>query len=118
MRPRWTVEDLSFEMDDDQSSDPIATLVIQAPGVVLMVMAEISVDRPQRFMKLSRAHIHGATANEVGFANLKTIAQAVLEGMDLDEIIIEGGIRTTGACPGHIPRPFRFTRQIRPDPDA
>ncbi|WP_323990518.1 hypothetical protein [Nguyenibacter sp. L1] len=79
------------------------------------MMAEFTVDRPGRSIKLIGTHIHGATGNAVGFANLKTIAQAVLERMDPDEIVIEGGIRTTGAGPGHVPRPFRFTRQILPD---
>ncbi len=118
MPARWSVSDIAFALDDDQTDDPIATLVVKAPGATLLVMAEFIVNRPGRTMKLTATHIHGATANTIGFANLKTIALAVLEGMDLDEIVIEGGIRTTGAGPGHTPRPFRFTRPVLPDPGA
>jgi hypothetical protein len=42
------------------------------------------------------------------------IAQAVMEGMDLDGLIVKGALRSTGANPGHRPRDIRFTRRIRP----
>lgn len=110
MQARWAVSDLSFEMDDDQTDDPIVTIVVHAPGATLQIIAEIILDRSIRSMTLSGTHIHGATANLVGGANLRTVAQAVMRGMHLDEIVVEGGIRTTGANPGRRPRPFRFTR--------
>ena len=56
-----------------------------------------------------RARLHSdASPNTFGRNGLKQIAKVAMERMGYDEIIIEGATRTTGANPGHRPRPIRF----------
>ena len=34
--------------------------------------------------------------------------------VNVDEIVVEGSIRTTGSGPGRTPRPLRFARKVSP----
>ena len=93
------------------TDDPVVTLRIVTPVGPLIFMAE-----PVMFgttMILKGLHAQDATPNAVGPGNLMVIAQSVMEGMDLDGLVIKGALRSTGANPGHRPRDIRFTRRIR-----
>lgn len=105
---RWLVEDLHFEIIDTLSDHPIVTIRIRTPAGVLMVMGE-PVMRG-RVLVMRRTHLHGTRPNAVGVRNLRLIAGLVMEGMDVDGLIIEGALRTTGANPGRYPEPVRFAR--------
>jgi hypothetical protein len=72
-------------------------------------MAEL--EEHGRTLRLIGLHIQGAAANAIGVANLRVLADAVMEKMDYDAIEIEGAIRTTGAGPGRRPGCLRFTRR-------
>jgi hypothetical protein len=67
-----------------------------------------------RSLILSGVHIQGddVKANELGVAGLRRMTQEAMEELGVDEIIIVGAVRTTGANPGRAPRPLRFTRKI------
>jgi hypothetical protein len=70
-------------------------------------------DQDGRVLLLRGLHMHAesAGANVVGAANLRVLADMIMERMDYDELIVEGAIRTSGANPGHRPRQLRFTRR-------
>jgi hypothetical protein len=63
-----------------------------------------------RIAWLSQCHFQGSGANTVGIRLLRMLAQIVMERIDVDELRIEGASRTTGAGPGHDPRPLVFRR--------
>ena len=110
----WLVGDLSFELIDDMTDDPVVTIVVTTPAGRLTFIAE-PVSRGATLV-LQGTHVQGAHPNAVGMANLMVVAQAVMEGMGFDGLEVEGALRTTGANPGHRPRPIRFTRRVRPPP--
>jgi hypothetical protein len=107
----WRRDQIRFVLDDDTTSHPIVNLVVETPSGRLVVMDEPF--QMGRTMMLGGLHMHGEDvgANQVGVANLQTIVQALLEVMDLDELLVTGGVRTTGASPGSAPRTIRFTRR-------
>jgi hypothetical protein len=110
----WTIQDISFDFVDDMTDDPIVTLRIFTPIGPLTFMAQP--EMVGATMVLKGLHAQDSTANAVGKGNLMVIARAMMEGMDLDGLVIEGAVRSTGANPGHRPRNIRFTRRIRPAP--
>jgi hypothetical protein len=108
----WDAADLSFEMVDDLTSDPVVTIIVQTPAGRLSFMAE-----PEMIgstLVLHRVHVQDAWANAVGATNLMRLARTVMERMDIDGLVVEGAVRTTGANPGHRPRVLRFARRVRP----
>ena len=76
----------------------------------------IAIHLPGRALVLTKLRIHGEDVrrNMFGYRRLRWLAQAVMEVMDVDELRIEGEVRTTGAGPGHRPRALRFARAVRP----
>ena len=64
-----------------------------------------------RVMRIERAHVEGLTIGALGRAGLNAIGRKLLEVADVDEIIIQGGTRTTGRAQGKVPRPIRFPCQ-------
>jgi hypothetical protein len=107
----WKTKDISFDFVDDMTDDPIVTLRIFTPVGPLTFMAQpVMVGTT---MVLKGSHVQDSTANTVGPGNLMVIAHAVMEGMELDGLVIEGAVRSTGANPGHRPRDIRFTRRVR-----
>jgi hypothetical protein len=72
-------------------------------------MAELDIEG--RILVARKAHVKSNGGLwSVGIANVRMMATMVLEWMDCDEARVEGATRTTGANPGHTPRPFRFRR--------
>jgi hypothetical protein len=106
----WPPAAIAFEPIDDGTDDPVMTLRILVPGGAILAMAEVEL--AGRVLVARRLHIHGEglTANEAGPANLRVLARRLLEELDLDELVIEGAHRTTGAGPGRRPRRLRLTR--------
>jgi hypothetical protein len=110
---RWRKSDVSFRLVDAESSGVVVTIEVVVPGGSLLVMGEPRDE--DRALVVSGVHMSskGLAPNEVGVANLRVIAQMILEALDYDELIVEGAVRTTGAGPGHRPRPLRFARSRR-----
>jgi hypothetical protein len=98
----------------DDTDDPVVTATIATPAGTLRAMAEI--ERIGRLLILRGYHMHGEDIgrNEFGLRHFLWLAQAVMEYLDVDEIQIEGAIRTSGTNLGHRPRPTRFARKVRP----
>jgi len=95
---------------------PVVTVRVLTPVGPLRFMAEPVMQG--RTMLLKRLHVQDPSRNAVGMANLTLIARVVMERMDLDGLVIEGAVRSTGANPGHRPRGVRFTRRVRAADDA
>lgn len=110
----WTAADIRIDLSADDTDDPVVTAEIVTPAGTLRAMAEA--ERKGRVLIFHGFHMHGENigSNQFGPANFLRLAQAVMEYFDADEIEIEGAIRTSGANPGHRPRPIRFARKIRP----
>jgi hypothetical protein len=95
---------------------PVVTVRVLTPIGSLRFMAEPVMQGAT--MLLKGLPMQDLTPNAVDMANLMVIARVVMERMDLDGLVIEGAIRSTGAKPGHRPRGIRFTRRVRAADDA
>ena len=107
----WRSADLSFVLLHDITDDPVVTVEIETPAGRLFAMAEVRAIG--RTLFLGDLHMHGveAGANAIGPANLRILAETILERMDCDEPVVAGAIRTTGAGPHRRPGVLRFTRR-------
>ena len=112
----WAITEISFEMVDDTTDDPVVTLFVMTPAGRLTFVAE-PVERGATLV-LKGVHVRDAHPNAVGAANLMVIAQALMERIGYYGLEVEGALRTTGANPGYRPRVFRFTRRVRTSPAA
>ena len=109
---RWQPDELDWlGIENDGSEGDVITIRVGTPAGIVSVMGEVAIEgRP---LVLRDVHIGGAGPNSVGIANLRAIAEIVLERIDCDEARVEGVARTTGANPGHRPRVLRFARRSR-----
>lgn len=110
----WDKEQITFDVVADETDHPVVTVLVQTPIGPLAFMGE-----PEfvgRVMVAKLVHVQGAHAQAVGWPNLRVLAEAVMERMDLDELVIEGAVRTTGASPGRRPRALRFSPRHYPAP--
>lgn len=110
----WGAARIAIVLVADDTDDPVVTAEIVTPAGTLRAMAEP--EWVDRLLILHGYHMHGENVgpNEFGWRQLRWLADAVMEILDVDEIRIEGEVRTSGANPGHRPRPLRFARKIRP----
>jgi hypothetical protein len=115
---RWNADDIRVVLLSDVSEGDIVTVEVTIGDISLRIMGEIR--EHDRRLAAVGAHISstGIKPNEVGIANLRLVAQALMEVGGYDEIVVEGAIRTTGARPGHRPRAIRFARNGDPVPAA
>jgi hypothetical protein len=102
-------DQISIEIED--VDHPVAVAVITTPAGTLSLIGGISI--VGRVMRIDRAHVEGLTIGALGRAGLNAIGRKLLEVADVDEIIIQGGTRTTGRAKGKVPRPIRFPRPPR-----
>jgi hypothetical protein len=103
-------DQISIEIED--VDHPVAVLVITTPAGRLSLIGSVSI--VERVMRIDRAHVEGLTVGALGRAGLNAIGRKLLEVADVDEIIVQGGTRTTGRTKGKIPCPIRFPRTPRP----
>jgi hypothetical protein len=106
----WTTDQISIEIED--VDHPVAVLIITTPAGTLSLIGGVSI--AERVMRIDRAHVEGLTVGALGRAGLNAIGRRLLEVADVDEIIVQGGTRTTGRTKGKVPRPIRFPRAPRP----
>ena len=104
----WSSADLSFVLLHDITDDPVVMVEIMTPVGRLFAMAEVRA--VGRTLFLDGLHMHGAEAgaNAIGPANLRVLAETILERMDYDELVVAGAVRTTGAGPRRRPGVLRF----------
>jgi hypothetical protein len=110
----WTAADIEIVLDDSLSSGSVVTATITTPDGELQLIADI--ERFDRELVLAGLHIQSENLrpNQLGWARLRQIAQAVAETADVDTIVVKGAARTTGAVRGRIPGSIRFTRSLPP----
>jgi len=96
----------------EQSDGDVATARIETAAGTIIVMAEVAL--VGRCLTLRGLHVHGidVRANELRVAGMRRLVQEVMEDLDVNEIVIEGSVRTTGAGPGRTPRRLRFARKV------
>ena len=85
----------------------VVRIVGNGPNGAIEVIA--SMKREGARIILSGAHIDGPGAGKMGIRELSAFAKQFGRNENVKEIIIEGAKRTTGARPGHVPRPFTFS---------
>jgi hypothetical protein len=111
---RWRPDQITFAVDES-STDAEAgvwTFIVNVPGYTLKVMGDLTEVSPDaKRIVLSGVHMEGASRNEIGPANLRMIGDRFCEVNGYDELVVQGGVRTTGANPGREPRRLRFKRQ-------
>ncbi|MEN3376518.1 MAG: hypothetical protein V7604_1873 [Hyphomicrobiales bacterium] len=85
---------------------------VETSAGTIEILAEIALDG--RHLTLGGLHVYGINvdANDLGIGGIRRIVREVMEDLNVDQITIEGAIRTTGAGPGRTPRPLRFTRKV------
>ena len=106
----WAPDEISIEIEDVDHH--VAVVIITTPAGTLSLIGGISI--VGRMMRIDRAHVEGLEIGALGRAGLNAIGRKLLEVADVDEIIIQGGTRTTGRTRGKVPRPIRFGRPPRP----
>jgi hypothetical protein len=101
-----------IEIIRKQSDENIVVARITTTVGTILIMAEVELTGPS--LILNGVHIQGddVKVNEVGVAGLRRMIEEAMEELGVDEIVIIGAVRTTGARPGRAPRPLRFTRKI------
>ncbi len=101
-----------IEIIRDQSDENIVVARVATTVGTIVVMAEVELSGHS--LILNGVHIQGddVAANEVGVSGLRRMIQEAMKELGVDEIVIVGAVRTTGANPGRAPRPLRFTRKI------
>jgi hypothetical protein len=94
--------------------DVVLARIATAIGT-LVVMAEVEL--ADRALILRGLHIQGEDVgvNELGVLGVRHMVRDAMEELDVDEIIVEGAARTTGANPGRRPGRLRFTRKVSPE---
>ena len=100
----WRADQIVIDIVD--ADHPVVEIVIATPIGDLNLMASASVTG--RTLRLDGVHVDGLTPGLLGRSGLNAIGRKLLEIADVDEIIIQGGARTTGRYKGKVPRPIRF----------
>jgi hypothetical protein len=109
---------MAVDIIADESEGTIATARVTTSVGTIMAMAEVALEG--RSLTLRGLHVHGEGVgmNELGISGLRRIVAEAMEDLDVDEIVIEGAVRVTGAGPGRTPRRLRFARKIPPEKRA
>ena len=105
----WRADDLTFDIIDDVTDHPVVTIRITLPGSSVDLMGEVIAKDTE--LRLIKVHIFiSGTRNILRKGQMQAVALVIMERLGYDRIVIQGAARTTGACPGRRPRPFRFAR--------
>jgi hypothetical protein len=85
-----------------QQEGNIVEYAINGPRGQMNVMAELV--RKGETLILRGTHIEGAGPGSQGIRELREFARMFGREQGVTKVVIEGGLRTTGANPGHTPR--------------
>jgi hypothetical protein len=102
----WSLDDIEIHVIERDAD--VFHVEVLTPAGVLEPLGAVSVS--ERVLHSREVHAWGLTPGALGRAGLNAIARKLLVEADVDEIVIEGGARTTGSRPGRRPRPFTFPR--------
>jgi hypothetical protein len=101
----WTLDELSCELDGT-SEWPTVIVQITTPIGTVHLIGEVV--RWDETMKVDRAHVQGLWPGACQREGLNDIGRKLLEFLDVKELLIQGGARTTGRGKGRVPRAFKF----------
>jgi hypothetical protein len=109
---------MAVDIIADESEGTIATARVTTSVGTIMAMAEVALEG--RSLTLRGLHVHGEGVgmNELGISGLRRIVAEAMEDLDVDEIVIEGAVRVTGAGPGRTPRRLWFAPKVPPEKRA
>jgi hypothetical protein len=98
----------------EEQSNVVVARIITGTGT-LLVLSEVALIAG--VLTLRGLHIQGENVgmNELSVTGIRNVMRDAMESLDVDEIVIEGAARTTGANPGRRPRRLRFTRPVSPE---
>src|ERR1700687_824899 len=102
----WSSDQISVDIVDADHS--VLEVVVTTPIGTMNLVASVSI--VGRVMRMDGVHIDGLTPGALGRAGLNAIGRKLLEVADVDQIIIQGGARTTGQNKGKLPRAIRLDR--------
>ena len=100
----WSEADVTVEID--QVDRDVMIVVITTPVGKLQIIGEVA--RNGRVLHVREAHAGGLRPGALSRAGLNAIGRKLLVEADVDQIIIEGSVRTTGRNVGKHPTRFRF----------
>lgn len=95
-------------------NDDLVMIDVRIGNAVACILAHLVLEGST--LTLRGTHVDGPGANLLGPATLKAVVRRMMEIADVETVVIEGAIRTTGAGPGRIPYPIRFRRSARRRP--
>jgi hypothetical protein len=102
---------LAVKIEVDEIEDDIVIGRVITDGGHLEVMAEAILEGRRLTLRGLNIHGVGIWANKLGQVKLRRLVLESMECIDVDELIVEGATRITGAGPGRKPHPLRFTRK-------
>jgi|SRR5882762_9871947 hypothetical protein len=91
----WRILDFDFGGTDT------VPVILADESHRIEVMADVELHRHHAVLR--GLHIQGAGPNTLGFAVLHGLISWTKEYLDVDELRIEGALRTSGAAPGRVP---------------
>ena len=103
------VNGVGFAFDWSAVEGKVLTAELRHAGLGLTFMAEYHEDAG--VLHLSGVHIVASGTAPLSRAWMARVADTVMEVMGYDAIFVQGAARTTGASPGHLPKPLRFARR-------
>jgi hypothetical protein len=103
---------MRIEIIGELTEGAVATARIETAAGTMLVMAEVAMEG--RCLVLQGLHMRGIDVgiNELRVTGLRFAVREFMEALDVDEMVIEGSRRTTGAGPGRTPRRLRFARNV------
>ena len=102
----WSLDEIVVEIVEAEG--PIVAVEITTPVGRLEMLGAIH--RVGRLLHCKGVHIDGLRPGALGRSGLNAIGRKLLAEADVDEIVIEGGARSTGRTRGRVPRQIRFPR--------
>ena len=100
----WSTDDITIEIED--AEDSLMVVAITTPAGIVRICGSVTV--AGRVLHVDAAHVGGLKPGDLGRVGLNAIGQKLLVEADVDEIVIQGGARTSGKYRGKIPRAIRF----------
>lgn len=100
----WSIDQLSVELDVVDGTEAI--IIVRTPVGAISIIGTPTI--AGRVLNVDEAHIGGPGAGCLGRKGLHAIARKLMEELDVDQIVAQGGTRTTGLRNGKKPPPFRF----------
>lgn len=99
----------TIEIDlDPMSEHPVWVVIARTPLGTIRMLGLLRLEG--RCLLVDDAHVEGLFPGALGRAGLNAVGYRLMEVADVDRLVIQGAVRTTGARPGRRPRAFQLVR--------